>query len=134
MLVHGLAEARRTILLAHVLVIRDAREQVVALGRDVRPAPLLALQRHVALFLLRLEVVEEDRHAVPGRMLQGEGDEDEAHTELTQIVPGDRALLVVPLERGRIVESEASLGKALADLAAELLRRPTLSRGELAPQ
>src|SRR5438045_1440383 len=118
-----------------VMVVRHPGEKVMAARGDIDAVrPLLALQGHVALFLLPHQVVKEHRHAVAGGVLQRERDEDEAHAELTELVPGDGILLVLPLERGRVVEREARLGKALADLGAELLGRPTVGGRELAPQ
>ena len=82
-----------------MVVIGDTGEEVVRPGRDVRTvSPLLALQSHVTLFLVVLEVVEQGRHAVAGGVLKGEGDEDEAHAEQPQLLPRDGVLLVEPLE------------------------------------
>ena len=69
-----------------------------------------------------------------GSVLQRERDEDEADAQQAQLVPGDRVLLVEPLERGRVVESKPRLGEALADLGAEGLCRPALGGRKLAPQ
>ncbi len=60
MLVEGLAQAGGPVLLADMLVVGHTREEVVAPGRDVGVRrPLLPLQRHVALFLAVLEIVEQ---------------------------------------------------------------------------
>ena len=67
-------------------------------------------------------------------MLDRERDEDEAHAQQPELVPGDGVLLVEPLEGRRVVESEPRFGKALADLGAELFCRPALRRRELAPE
>src|SRR5260370_21034971 len=108
-----------------MLVVGHAREEVVAPGRDVSVRrPLFPLQRHVALLLALLEIVEQHRHAVAGCVLEGERDEDEADAELAKLVPGDRLLLVVPFKRRRIVEGEASPRESLLHLAPELLSRP----------
>src|SRR5258708_6720319 len=134
-LVQVLAQAGRPVLLADMLVIRHSGEQVVALRRDVHVRrPFLSLQRHVAGLLTVLEFVEQNGHAMPGSVLQREGDEDEADTEVAKLVPGDRILLVVPLERGRVVEREARSWKPFADLAAELLCRSSLGGWKLAPK
>src|SRR5260370_3033749 len=54
-LVHLLTQASRPVLLADVLVVGHAGEEVVATRRDVGVGrPLLALGGHVALFLLAL--------------------------------------------------------------------------------
>src|SRR5467141_3340853 len=106
----------------------------MALGRDVRSVPLLSLQSHVAVFLLRFEILEKDRHAMTRGMLQRQGDEDESDTELAEVVPCHGILLVEPLERRGVIKSEASLREPLADLDAELLNRPTLRGWKLAPQ
>src|SRR5213593_31373 len=134
-LVDVLAEPSRSVHVAHVLVVRNPGEEVMRAGRDVGAVrPLAALQVHVTLFLLCLEASQQRRHAVPRRVLHGERDEDEPDAEQTQLVPRDGVLLVEPLERGRVVEREARLRKALADLGAERLRRPALGRRKLAPQ
>src|SRR3981189_1238082 len=88
--------------------------------------PLLGLERHVALLRLVIKSYEQHRHAVSGRMLQGERDEDEAHAQLAELIPGDRVLLVVPLEGRRVIEREPRTPESLADLRAELLCRPSL--------
>src|SRR2546425_2201397 len=67
-------------------------------------------------------------------VLQRERHEDEADTKLTQLIPSDGVPLVVPLERGRIVERKACAGKPLADLAAELFGRSPLRGRKLTPQ
>src|ERR1700693_5242379 len=134
-LVHAFAKPRRPVLLADVLVIWHTCEEVVAAGWEVGAVrPLLALKRHVALLLVLLQVLEQHRHAVPGRVLKGERDEDEADAQLAELRPRDGVLLVEPFEGRRIVEGESRLGKPLANLGAELLRRPALGGGELAPQ
>src|SRR5712691_8006911 len=105
-----------------MLVVGHTREEVVAPGRDVRiRRPLLPLQSHVALLMAVLEIIEQHRHAVAGGVLEGERDEDEANAELAELVPGDRVLLVVPLEGRGVVEGKSSLRESLADLTAELL-------------
>src|ERR1700694_4250995 len=49
-LVHLFAQARRAVLLPHMLVVRHAGEQVVAArGKVGAGCPILGLQRHVAL-------------------------------------------------------------------------------------
>src|SRR5579859_2754213 len=99
----------------------------MAAGRDVGAVlPFLALQRHVALFLLLLQVVQQQRHATAGRMLQRQRDEYESDPKLAQIVPRDGVLLVEPLERRRVVERKASLREPLANLCGELLDRSAL--------
>src|SRR5437016_2945012 len=115
-LVYLAAQARRAVLLPDVVVIRNPGEEVVRPRRD-RGAirPLLSLQIHVTLFFVVLQAFEEDRHPMAGSVLQRERDEDEADAQQAQLVPGDRVLLVEPLERGRVVESKPRLGEALAD-------------------
>src|SRR5438105_311419 len=101
MLVLRVAKARRPVLLPDVVVVWDAGEEVVRFRRDGRAIrPLFALQRHVALLLVVLEVFEQYRHAVASRVLQGERDEDEADPQQAELVPRDGVLLVEPLERG----------------------------------
>src|ERR1700694_430552 len=134
-LVHLLAEPRRAVLLPDVLVIGHAGKEVVAARGNVGVgSPLLALQRHVALLLVVFEVVEQARHAVSGCVLQRERDEDEPDAKFAEVVPGDRILLVVPLERRRVVEGEPRLWKSLSNLRAKLLSRRALRGWELAPQ
>jgi hypothetical protein len=48
---------------------------VVAAGWEVGAVGLLALRRHVPLLFALFQVVQQDRHAMPGRVLQGERDE-----------------------------------------------------------
>src|SRR5439155_16236182 len=128
-------QARGAVLVPDMLVVRDTCEEMVAACRNVRAVgPFLPLQGHVTLFLFLLQVVEQDRHAVARGVLKGQRDEDESDTELSEVVPGDRILLVVPLERRRVVEGEARLRKALADLSTELLCRSAVGGRELAPQ
>src|SRR5438309_4314351 len=135
MLVHVFAQARSPVLLPDVLVVRHAREQVVTPGRDVGVVrPLLSLQRHVALLFVVLQAIEQDRHAMSGRVLEREGDEDEAHAEVGQVIPSDGVLLVVPLERRRVIERKARSRETLANLAAELLCRAALGGRKFAPQ
>src|SRR5437879_6987153 len=67
-------------------------------------------------------------------MLDCERDEDEAHAEQAQLIPGDRVFLVEPLERRRVVEGESRLREPLADLGAERFRRSALRGRKLAPQ
>src|SRR5712692_6290613 len=118
-----------------MLVVGHAREEVMAPGRDVGILrPLLSLKRHVALLLPELEIFQQDRHALTGRVLESESDEDETDTEIAQLIPGDRVLLVLPFERRRVVERKARPGKALADLPAELLCRSALRGRKLTPQ
>ena len=69
-----------------------------------------------------------------GRVLESEGDEDEADAEQAKLIPRDRVLLVVPLEGRRIVEGEPGLREALADLGAERLCGSALRGRKLAPQ
>src|ERR1700680_2687785 len=99
MIVHVLTQSSRSIFLADMLVVRNTCEEVVAPGGNVGRLPLFALQRHVALLLLSLEILEENRHAMPSCVLERESDEDEADTKLAQVIPCDGALLVEPLER-----------------------------------
>src|SRR6266566_3507411 len=123
MLVHLAVQPRGAVFLSDVMVIGNPGEQVMRPGRDVRSvSPLLALQGHVSLFLVLLQVPEQRRHSVARRMLKGERDEDETDAQEAELVPRDRILLVEPLEGGRVVERESSLGESSADLGAEGLR------------
>src|SRR5690348_16492493 len=98
MLVDPATESGRPVLLADVMVVWDASEQMVGARRNVRSlVPFPALEGHVALFLRLLQTIEQDRHAVAGRVLQRERDEDEPDAEQPQLVPRDRVLLVEPL-------------------------------------
>src|SRR5947209_15183213 len=135
MLVHVLAEARGAVLASDVVVIGDACEEVVRPCRDI-PAigPLLALQRHIALFLVLLQLFEQNRHAMPRRVLERERDEDESDAQKAQLLPRDRVLFIEPLERRGVVEGESGFGEALADLGTERLGRLSFRGRELAPQ
>src|SRR5438034_10456405 len=99
MLVHVLAQPRRPVLAADMVVVGHAREEVMGARGDVATVgPLLPLQVHVALFLLLHQVAQQYRHAMTGRMLESERDEDEANAEQSKLIPRDRVLLVEPFE------------------------------------
>src|SRR5207244_6569592 len=81
-------QARGAVLVPDVLVVWDTCEEMVAACRDVRAfGPLLPLQGHVTLFLFLLQVAEQDGHAVARGVLKGQRDEDESHTEVSEVVP-----------------------------------------------
>src|SRR5215469_15298282 len=107
---------------------------MVAARRDRTIArPLAALQLDVAVLLFGLESLQQAAHAEAHRVLGGQRYEDEAHAHLRQLIPGHRVLLVEPLERRRVVESEPSIGEAFPDLLVEALRGTSLRGGKLAP-
>src|SRR5205807_8131019 len=135
MLVHVSVQRRRSVLPSHVMVVRHTREVVVRAGWNVHALrPLLALEVHVAALFRLLEVVEQDRHAVAGRVLQRERDEDESHAQHAELIPRDRVLFVEPLKRRRVVEREARRRETLSDLGAELFGGPAFGGWKLAPE
>src|SRR5437660_12233969 len=92
-----------------VLVVGDAGEQVMRAGGYVGGGvPLSALQRHVTLFLLLLHVLEQHRHPMTRRVLQGEGDEDESDAKQAELFAADGVFFVVPLVRSGVAEGESS--------------------------
>src|SRR5688572_1951597 len=128
------AETRAAEGLAHELVVRDAREEVVALGRHVLAGrPFLALQVDVRLLLRLLHALEQVRQAERRRVLRAQRDEHELVAELAELREGDRIGVVEPLERARPVEGEPRLREAAADSIGEALDRLALRRRELAP-
>src|SRR5207249_11683552 len=103
MLVHVLAQPRRPVLAADMVVVGHAREEVMRARGDVATVgPLLALQVHVALFLLLLQVAQQHRHAMARSVPESEGDAAEADAEQPTLIPRDRVLLVAPLAGGRL--------------------------------
>src|SRR5688572_29035643 len=128
------AKTRAAERLAHELVVRDAREEVVALGGHVLAGrPLLALQIDVRLLLRLLHALEQVRQAERRRVLRAQRDEHELVAELAELRESDRVGVVEPLERARPVEREPRLREAAAHLIGEALDRLALRRRELAP-
>src|SRR6202011_4006185 len=134
-LVHLVAEAGHMEVLSHVVVVRHACEEVVAARRDrVSTVPFAALEVDVAVLLPGLHRLQQGAETMTHRVLGGEGDEYEAHAHLGELIEGHRGALVEPLEGRRVVEREARLGEALADLLVEAFGGAAFGGRELAPE
>src|SRR6185503_6638566 len=104
------------------LVVRDAREEVVALRRHVLARrPLLTLQLDVRLLLRLLHALQQIRQTERRRVLRAECDEHELAAKLTELGEGDRVGVVEPFERARPVEREPSIRETAPDLVGEAL-------------
>src|SRR5205823_3189143 len=135
MLAKLVAEAGGAIHLAHQLMVGHAGEEVVAARREIALGrPLLALERDVGLLVVLGKALKKRADAVAGGVLGGERDEEEADAEIGDLVEPEWVRLVLPLERRGVVEGEARLREALADLGREGLERTPLGGRELAPE
>ena len=107
----------------------------MALCRDVLPLlELLALQGDVAVLLLLRHRLQELAQPKALGVLRPQRDEDELHPHLAKLGKRQRIGIFEPLERGRPVEGEAGVGKALADRPGEGFDRTAFRGGELAPE
>src|SRR5919199_2356159 len=107
-LVHAVAEPRGAVHAAHQVVVRHAREQVVAAAGEVPVVgPFLVLEVDIGLLLVPLEALEQVAEAEAVGVDRGQRDEQEAVAEPTELLEAQRIRVEVPLEGPRPVEREA---------------------------
>src|SRR6185503_3331162 len=100
-----------------LLEVRDPGHDVMALGG--MPG-LQALERPLGLLLVLHELLHEVPHRVHRGVGSEEGDEDEAIPELAELAEGERVAVLVPPERGGVVEGEGQVRVGLLHRAREL--------------